>query len=186
MVFSTGLNPSNFSCQLHSNAKLLDTLMADIECTASDLSEGPPTSLSPGQLVLAQFPTNQKWYRAQIVTFDPATAAGVGITEVLFVDYGNCESVPLTNIRRLPGGFLTLPKQSITCSLSNVKPSLEEDTKWRPEAMEKLRQLAVECGSMTAKVVRVSGANVLEVSLRSDACEDFSRALIEAGFAYSI
>ena len=180
LVFSTGLNPANFSCQLHTNTKLLDTLMADIECTASDLSEDPPSCLSPGQLVLAQFSTNLTWYRAQIVTFDPEA----GCAEVLLVDHGNCENVSLTNIRRLPKGFLTLPKQAITCSLSGVKPAMEEDSKWRPEALEKLKELAIESEFMTATVVRVSDANVVEVSLRSDSCQDFSQALIESGFAF--
>ena len=186
LVFSTGLNPSNFSCQLHANTKLLETLMADIECTASDMSEDPLPSLSPGELILAQFSTDQKWYRAQVVSFDPTASGNVGSTEVLFVDYGNCERVPLMNTRRLPSGFLTLPKQSITCSLFGVKPSLEEDSKWRQEALGKLKELAMECGFMTATVVRVSGANIIEVSLRSETCEDFSKALVQSCFAVSI
>ena len=181
LVFSTGLNPSNFSCQLYSNTKLLDTLMADIECTASDLSENPPSSLSPGQLILAQCSKDLTWYRAQVVTFDPAAGSGV---DVLLVDYGDCKSLPLTSIRTLPQGFVTLPKQAITCSLSGVKPAVEEDSKWRPEAMEKLKELAAESKFVTATVVRVSDANVIEVSLRSDSCQDFSKALVEAGVAF--
>ena len=155
--------------------------MADIECTASDLSENPPSSFSPGQLILAQCSKNLTWYRAQVVTFDPAAGSGV---DVLLVDYGDCESVPLTRIRTLPQGFVTLPKQAITCSLSGVKPAVEEDSKWRPEAMEKLKELAVESKFMTATVVGVSDANVIEVSLRSDSCQDFSKALVEAGVAF--
>ena len=182
LVFSTGLNPSNFSCQLHANTKLLNTLMADIECTASDLSEDPPSSLSPGQLVLAQFSTNLRWCRAQVVTFDP-TGEGGGSAEVLLVDYGNCESVPLTSICGLPQGFVSLPKQAITCSLSGVKPAMEADSKWRPEAMEKLKELATKSEFMMATVVRVSEANIIEVSLRSGTCEDFSKALVQSGFA---
>ena len=184
LVFSTGLNPSNFSCQLHANTKLLETLMADIECTASDMSEDPPPSLLPGELILAQFSTDQKWYRAQVVSFDPTASGSVGSAEVLFVDYGNCERVPLMNIRSLPSDFLTLPKQSITCSLSGVKPSLEGDSKWRQEALGKLKELATECGFMTATIVGVSKAKVVKVSLRSSKCQDFSKALVESGFAF--
>ena len=185
LVFSTGLNPSNFSCQLHANAKLLDTLMADIECTVSDLSDDPPSSLSPSQLVLAQFSTDLTWYRAQVVSFDP-TGGDRGSAEVLLVDYGNCESLPLTSIRGLPQGFVTLPKQAITCSLSGVKPAVEEDSKWRPEAMEKLKELAMENEFMTATVLSVSEANIIEVLLRSGTCEDFSKALVESGFAVAV
>ena len=183
LILSTGLNPSNFSCQLHSNAKLLDTLMADIECTASDLSDTPPSSLSPGQLILARLSTDLTWYRAQVVTFEPAGSSGSA--EVLLVDYGRCERLPLTNIRKLPEGFITLPKQAITCSLTGVKPAVEEDSKWRPEAMEKLKELSGGSEFMTATVVRVSEANIVEVSLRSGTCEDFSKALVEAGVAVS-
>jgi hypothetical protein len=185
LVLSTGLNPSNFSCQLHSNTKLLNTLMADIECTASDLSEDPPSSLLPGQLILAQLSTDLTWYRAQVVTFDPAGGGGSGSAEVLLVDYGRCERLPLTNIRGLPDGFVTLPKQAVTCSLAGVKPAVEEDSKWRPEAMEKLKELAAGSEFMIATVARVSEANIIEVSLRSGPCEDFSKALVEAGVAVS-
>ena len=183
LVLSTGLNPSNFSCQLHSNTKLLNTLMADIECTASNLSDTPLSSLSPGQLILPRLSTDLTWYRAQVVTFEPA--GGSGSAEVLLVDYGRCESLPLTNIRRLPEGFITLPKQAITCSLTGVKPAVEEDSKWRPEAMEKLKELSGGSEFMTATVVRVSEANIVEVSLRSGTCEDFSKALVEAGVTVS-
>ena len=182
LVFSTGLNPSNFSCQLYSNTKLLDTLMADIECTALDLSEDTPSSLSPGQLVLVQYLTNLTWYRAQVITFDGVSSRA----EVLLVDYGNCENVPLTSIRMLPQGFVTLPKQAITCSLSGVKPAVEEDSKWRPEALEKLKALAAESEFMTANVMRVSEANIIEISLRSETCKDFSKALVESSFAVAI
>ena len=37
---------------------------------------------------------------------------------------------------------------------------------------------------MTATVLKVSDANVVEVSLRSDSCQDFSKALVEAGVAF--
>lgn len=182
LVFSTGLNPSHFSCQLHANTKLFNTLMADIECTASDLPEDGPPSPSPGQLVLAQLPVDLTWYRAQVITFDPNACC----VEVLLVDYGGCESVPLTSIRGLPCGFVSLPKQAITCSLSGVKPAMEEDSKWRPEAIEKLKELATENEFMTGTVVRVSDANVVEVSLRSASCQDISGALVEAGVAFVV
>ena len=77
------------------------------------------------QLVLVQCSTNLTWYRAQGITFDGVSSRA----EVLLVDYGNCESVPLTSIGTLPQGFVTLPKQAITCSLSGVKPAVEEDSK---------------------------------------------------------
>ena len=180
LIYSVGTSPSHFSCQLHDNAKLLETLRADISCTVSGMSTDHPASLSPSELVLAQCSADQQWCRAQVVTFDPAAADAA---DVIFVDRGNCDTVSLTNVRWLPKGFLTLPKQSITCSLSGVKPPAGEDTKWTQEAMEKLRELATECEYMTATVVGVSEANIIEVSLRSDSCQDFSNAMVESGHA---
>lgn len=117
-----------------------------------------------------------------MTSFEPAA----GTAEVLLVDYGNCDAVPLSSVRRLPQDFVTLPKQSITCCLSGVKPALGEDSKWTPEALEKLRELAIVCEFMTAHVKGVSEANIVEVSLSSSACKDFSKALVDSGFATSL
>ena len=96
LTYSTGLSPSHFSCHLHANTKLLQTLMADIDFTVSSVSMDHPTILSPSESILAQYSADEHWYRAQVVSFDPAA----GSAEVLFVDYGNCDSVPLTSVRR--------------------------------------------------------------------------------------
>ena len=182
LVLSSGLNPSQFSCQLHSNVKLLQTLMADVDLTASDISSDHPPTLSPGQSVLAQSLDDQRWYRGQVVSFDPLSGSK-GMADILFVDYGSCVTVPLSSVRSLPKGFATLPRQAIACSLFGVCPSEGEDSKWIPEAMERLRELAAESKFVTGHVKRVSEANVIELSLRSDICGDFAGALVESGYA---
>ena len=181
LVFSAGLNPAHFSCQQHSKTKLLQTLLADIDCTASGTSTSleQPVSLLPGDCVLALSSADKKWYRAQVVSFNPSS----DLAEVLFVDYGHCHAVPRENVKVLPKDFVTLPKQSITCSLSGVKPAVDEDCKWNPAALQKLEQLAAESEFMTASVKSVSEANIIEVSLSSDTCEDFSKALVKSGCA---
>ena len=50
----------------------------------------------------------------------------------------------------------------------------------------KLKALAVESELMIATVVRVSEANIIEVSLRSETCKDFSKALVESGCAVAV
>jgi hypothetical protein len=52
--------------------------------------------------------------------------------------------------------------------------------------MEKLKDLAAGSEFMTATVVRVSEANIIEVSIRSGTCEDFSQALVQSGFAVAV
>jgi len=54
----------------------------------------------------AQFSADGKWYRAKVVEL---TASG--IVTVLYVDYGNSESLPLDSVCKLIQRFLPLPAQ---------------------------------------------------------------------------
>jgi len=55
---------------------------------------------------VAKFSADGKWYRATVVDLESS-----GLVTVLYVDYGNSESLPLDCICKLLQRFLTLPMQ---------------------------------------------------------------------------
>ena len=61
---------------------------------------------------------DQVWYRAVVLETAESEAS------VLFIDYGNCERVPYSNLHPIPDHFLLLPFQITRCSLAgNPTPS---------------------------------------------------------------
>jgi len=65
---------------------------------------------------VAKFTADSKWYRAQITDL-----ASTGLATVVYVDYGNSESLPLGAVRKLLHRFLALPPQVTTDLLLTYK-----------------------------------------------------------------
>ena len=73
-----------------------------------------PDWLIPGKPVLAQFTDDQEWYRAVV------TGGSQAISVVKFVDYGNSDTLPDSSLIDIPRDFLSLPAQTVHCSLDGV------------------------------------------------------------------
>ncbi|XP_065909710.1 uncharacterized protein [Dysidea avara] len=71
-----------------------------------------------GDFCCARFSQDMRWYRARVLSFIHDRV------EVLYVDYGNKEEVPLSSLRPLDYRFVILPCQAIKCSLK-VRPAVE-------------------------------------------------------------
>ena len=106
------VSPSDFYSQLQSSAINIDTLSTEIEKHCSSSEARKVTSPRPGMPILAKFSEDQCWYRALI----KATPARDECT-VSFVDFGNSETVKLTNVRELPPKLINLPAQAFRCTL---------------------------------------------------------------------
>ncbi|CAL8301439.1 unnamed protein product [Lota lota] len=77
------------------------------------------SSFSPGQerpilgaACCAQFSGDKNWYRAIVLETGEIEAS------VLFVDYGNCETVPYSSLHPIPDHLLRVPFQITRCSLT--------------------------------------------------------------------
>ena len=84
----------------------------------------PPATPPPiGHYCLALF--DGSWYRAKVESFDSAHS-NLG---VFFVDYGNRETVRLTQIRSMPAQFTDVPMLVLKCALYGIEPraALEPD-----------------------------------------------------------
>jgi len=61
-----------------------------------------------GLTCVAKFSYDSKWYRAKVVDLGPP-----GLVTVVYVDYGNTESLPCCDLRKLLHRFLELPPQVV-------------------------------------------------------------------------
>uniref|UniRef100_A0A8C5T4H4 Tudor domain containing 1 n=1 Tax=Malurus cyaneus samueli TaxID=2593467 RepID=A0A8C5T4H4_9PASS len=65
-----------------------------------------------GEACCAQFSGNGHWYRAVVLE------ASQSAVKVLYGDYGNTETLPLSKVLPITDSYLKLPFQTITCSLA--------------------------------------------------------------------
>lgn len=63
------------------------------------------------------FSGNGNWYRAIVLE------ASQSAVKVLYGDYGNTETLPLSKVLPITDTYLKLPFQTITCSLAGKKIS---------------------------------------------------------------
>jgi staphylococcal nuclease domain-containing protein 1 len=118
-----------------SEAAAFSRITADLQAGGSPLS-----SFNEGQLVSAQFASDQTWYRARIVKPEENDQF-----LVYYIDYGNSEIVSKSNVRALPPSceLSDLPAQAQEATLAYIKcPTLGEE--YGPEAADYLKFLVWE------------------------------------------
>ncbi|KAM9817533.1 tudor domain-containing protein 1 [Neosynchiropus ocellatus] len=70
------------------------------------------SALVSGAACCAQFSSDHQWYRAVVLE------VGVNEVKVIYADYGNTETIPLSMILPIPQHLLHLPFQIVRCSLA--------------------------------------------------------------------
>ncbi|KAK4298176.1 hypothetical protein Pmani_029459 [Petrolisthes manimaculis] len=115
--------------------------------TEEILGEGMEIDLT--RLYLAKFSQDGEWYRAA----PRSTPDPNGKVLMNFVDFGNCERVPLANMRPLPthGDQLTkIPHQALRCKLHKVPGTL--GLQWTSRASQRLVDLSPVDSPLLLKV----------------------------------
>ena len=112
---------ASFWCQLVKFYSQLDELMGNLEtfCNSKPAAVDFHVNMACG----AKFSGDGSWYRGKVAAVYPDSV------EVLFVDYGNSEKVPKSDIRNLSEDLIKLPTQAIHCTLENSSSSTNQHTK---------------------------------------------------------
>ncbi|XP_027338494.1 ribonuclease TUDOR 1-like [Abrus precatorius] len=99
-----------------------------------------------GDIVLCYFHADKSWYRAMVVnTPRGPVESPKDMFEVFYIDYGNQEEVPYSQLRPLDQSVSAAPGLAQLCSLAYIKiPNLEED--FGQEAAEYLSELTLNSG----------------------------------------
>ena len=115
---SFAVSPSRFWLQLAKNEDSISTIQNNLDAICSDSPAKPlvKRDLVPGMSCSAKYSEDKRWYRGVITN---AKTSGI---EVYFVDYGNTEVVPTSDVRVLQSELQAWEVQSFCCSLSNCHP----------------------------------------------------------------
>nr|XP_029132761.1 tudor domain-containing protein 6-like isoform X1 [Labrus bergylta] len=130
--------PNDFWCQLVQNAGFLKLLMHDIQAYYEGSEFQPPVETA----CVARHPDTRMWYRALVIHRHETPHV-----DVLFVDYGQTETVSLYDLRRIRPQFLTLQGQAFRCSLLNPVDPTSATNEWNEEAIAKFHSFVQTAAS---------------------------------------
>ncbi|XP_030195792.1 tudor domain-containing protein 1 isoform X2 [Gadus morhua] len=132
-------------------AEYCSTRQASLKSSSSPGQERPPL----GAACCALFSGDQTWYRAVVLETAENEAS------VLFMDHGNCETVPYSSLCPIPDHLLLLPFQITRCSLAGKEcfpPDCPSDI------LMLLKSVLADC--VTATVYAFDGfTNLLSIKL---------------------
>ncbi|KAG0056933.1 hypothetical protein BGZ83_002873 [Gryganskiella cystojenkinii] len=160
VVVSEIVSGGHFYVQvINQNIQALEKLMADLGNHHKSNSSAPETwKPRVNELISAKFTEDNQWYRAKVIRHVAESKS----IEVLYVDYGNSETIPLTRSCPLPSQFSSLPQQAQEAVLSYVKvPAIKDD--YGVEAANRFRDLV--SGRQLVGVVEQREHNVLHLTL---------------------
>lgn len=103
-------------------------------------------------LCAANFPEDESWYRARILS---NTVAGI---EVIFIDYGNSSNA--LKIKELPEDLVHMPALAQKCSLNKPQSVVQ----WTDQATEKFREIA-EDGATVFNIKKLAAGETAVVEL---------------------
>ena len=157
-----------FYCQLVDPDGKLAAMMEDLASHYAFPNLEQLDSVVAGQAVCARFTKDDLWYRATVLAAHESDAS------VLFVDYGNSETLSVSRIKRLTDQFLALPPQAIECTMEGVRPT---ESDW-PEDVVSCFEESVADKQLEVLVVSTRPYASLSVKLVSDG-EDFGDRIMQ-------
>ncbi|XP_021350187.1 uncharacterized protein LOC110448334 isoform X2 [Mizuhopecten yessoensis] len=172
---SNTVSPGKFWLQLSEKQDDLQTFMDGIQEKYSNQEKPLATEqVTCGTPCVALYGEDGLWYRATVL------AKNNKDIEVMFVDYGNSETVNLSELREIQSKDMSLPQQAFCCCLKGIVPESESEG-WEKIACSRLEELTFEkdlkvrlCESLPNRCYMV------EMSDR-DAC--IADSLVRGGYA---
>ncbi|RUS16817.1 hypothetical protein BC937DRAFT_90763 [Endogone sp. FLAS-F59071] len=164
----------------------LEKLMEDFSIHHSGASHSTDFRPKTNEVISAKFTADERWYRAKVRKHLPEQKS----VEVVYVDYGNSEVIPLTRVRPLPPNFTQLPHQASEAVLSFLKVPAREvrcnvldtaglvDVDYGNEAYERLQELTQD--KQLVANIDYRESNVLSLTLYDPAQSQTPEASINA------
>ncbi|XP_071824728.1 putative ATP-dependent RNA helicase TDRD12 isoform X2 [Apostichopus japonicus] len=150
VYLSAAGSPHQFSVQKVENSDQLENLMTEInkdEMLESRIEEEGCKEWAVGDLCLAKFQSDDRWYRGKVAEL------GENL-EVVFLDHGDQESVPRTELRPMPRYLLEMPFAAIDCTMNHVTPQDGGDI-WSPDVADELWSMCNEGADRKAVTIHV-------------------------------
>ncbi|XP_034384240.1 tudor domain-containing protein 6 [Cyclopterus lumpus] len=138
-------SPNDFWCQQVKNTGHLKLLMHDIQAQYAGSEFQPNVEMA----CIARHPDNQLWYRALVIY-----KREMPHVDVLFVDYGQTETVSLYDLRRISPQFLALQGQAFRCSLLNPVDPTSAVNEWNREAIETFHSFVETAASSSFVILK--------------------------------
>ncbi|XP_060571770.1 tudor domain-containing protein 7-like isoform X2 [Ruditapes philippinarum] len=166
-------NPGYFCVQREDS--IIDTIAEQLQTHCQSTSSPPSKDLEKGRYCAALFSGDGAWTRAQILQHRPD-----GTVELLFVDYGNVESVKEDDIRWLSPELAKYPCQAISCSLYGIQP-LQGESEWGETASTLFADEVQEQALIAIPQSACDDMLEVVIYLKSDEKLSINEKLIQAG-----
>ncbi len=145
MYITHAETPGSFYIQLSEHEESITELAEDLLVDYQKMSaeECRMQNAAVGRPCVCMFSEDQAWYRAVIISLQADSAT------VRFVDYGNCDTVPVAGLKEVMEKYRDLPMQSVYCHLNGL-PQLD----WSAEDIDKFNTLGLaEDAELTVQFV---------------------------------
>jgi len=98
-------------------------------------------SVCPGEIVVSMYSSDSSFYRARVVSYNlDEYDVSQSTVDLDFVDYGDCEVKPISEVYEIRPEYLKLNFQAILCRLSRVKPV--NGSEWCDESVDQFESLS--------------------------------------------
>lgn len=106
------LNKCYLQKAIPENVQMINLICEEINSYC--ISNSTPYHPIKGELVCAQFPADNVWYRAEVLEVDCDSY------KVQFVDYGNVSVNSSAGLRKILKSIVAIPRQAVCCTLAGV------------------------------------------------------------------
>ncbi|XP_010632895.1 tudor domain-containing protein 1 isoform X1 [Fukomys damarensis] len=172
-------HPGDFYVQLYSSEALkhMNQLSASLKETYANVVHEEGYIPVTGEVCVAKYTVDQTWNRVMIQDVDELKK----MAQVLYIDYGNEEVIPVNRIYQLNRNIELFPPSAIKCFVAGVIPA---EGIWSNDCIKTIKSLLMEqyCSIKIVDILKEEGVTcAVDVVLQSSG-EFLDHVLVEMGY----
>ncbi|XP_059981953.1 tudor domain-containing protein 1 [Lagenorhynchus albirostris] len=171
-------HPGDFYVQLHSSEVLeyMNQLSASLKETYANKAHEEDYIPVKGEVCVAKYTVDQTWNRVIIEDVDVLQKKA----QVLYIDYGNEEIIPVNRIHQLNRKIDLFPPCAIKCFVANVIPA---EGNWSNDCIKTIKSLLMQqyCSLKIVDILKEVISFAVDVMLTSSG-KFLDHVLIEMGY----